>query len=107
MAFTEGFISELVGRKATVNEIPIGRVSDFLVNKPDDVFPRIDGLVIKTSQGLRFAPIDTVATIDPDGKTVALTMTGRVTSRKICLKALVSCGLIANSPNHCMCSSGE
>ena len=39
MAFTEGFISELVGRKATVNEIPIGKVTDFLVNKPDDVFP--------------------------------------------------------------------
>ncbi len=68
MAFTEGFISELVGRKATVNEIPIGRVSDFLVNKPDDVFPRIDGLVIKTSQGLRFAPIESVATIDADGR---------------------------------------
>ena len=31
--------------------------------------------MIKTSQGLRFAPIETVATIDPDGKTVALTMT--------------------------------
>jgi magnesium transporter len=74
MAFTEGFISELVGRKVTVNEIPIGKVSDFLVNKPDDVFPRIDGLVIKTSQGPRFAPIETVATIDPHG-TVGLTMT--------------------------------
>ena len=74
MAFTEGFISELVGRKVTVNEIPIGKVSDFLVNKPDDVFPRIDGLVIKTSQGPRFAPIETIATIDPNG-TVQLTMT--------------------------------
>ena len=58
----------------TVNEIPIGKVSDFLVNKPDDVFPRIDGLVIKTSQGPRFAPIETIATIDPNG-TVQLTMT--------------------------------
>jgi magnesium transporter len=74
MAFTEGFISELVGRKVTVNEIPIGKVSDFLVNKPDDVFPRIDGLVIKTSQGPRFAPIESVATIDPHGN-VGLTMT--------------------------------
>jgi magnesium transporter len=74
MAFTEGFISELVGRRVTVNEIPIGKVSDFLVNKPDDVFPRIDGLVIKTSQGPRFAPIETVATIEPNG-TVQLTMT--------------------------------
>jgi magnesium transporter len=74
VAFTEGFISELVGRKVTVNEIPIGKVSDFLVNKPDDVFPRIDGLVIKTSQGPRYAPIESVATIDPNG-TVQLTMT--------------------------------
>jgi magnesium transporter len=74
MAFTDGFISELVGRRATVNDIPIGKVSDFLVNKPDDVFPRIDGLVIKTSQGPRFAPIDTVANVDEAGA-IALTMT--------------------------------
>src|SRR5580658_3527885 len=50
MAFTEGFISELVGRRATIN-----------------------GLVIKTTQGLRFAPIETVADVDRNG-TVALTM---------------------------------
>ncbi|HET9029652.1 MAG TPA: CBS domain-containing protein [Candidatus Aquilonibacter sp.] len=74
MAFTEGFVSELVGRKATVNEIPIGKVSDFLVNKPDDVFPKIDGLVIKTTKGLRFAPIETVGELDTDGS-VALTAT--------------------------------
>ena len=60
MAFAEGFVSELVGRRVTVNQIPIGKVTDFLVNKPDEVFPKIDGLVIKTSQGLRFAPIETV-----------------------------------------------
>jgi CBS domain-containing protein len=74
VAFTEGFVSELVGRKATVNQIPIGKVCDFLVTKPDDVFPRIDGLIIKTSKGLRFAPIDTVADIDP-GRLIALTQT--------------------------------
>jgi magnesium transporter len=74
VSFTEGFISELVGRKATVNEIPIGTVSDFLVNKPDDVFPRIDGLVIKTTQGLRYAPIESVSGIAADGRTIALTM---------------------------------
>jgi magnesium transporter len=75
MAFTEGFISELVGRKATVNDIPIGKVSDFLVNKPDDVFPRIDGLVIKTSQGMRYAPMESVADIQPDGSAIALKTT--------------------------------
>jgi magnesium transporter len=73
MAFTEGFISELVGRRATINDLPIGKVTDFLVSKPDDTFPHIDGLVIKTSQGLRFAPIDTVADVDRNG-TVALTV---------------------------------
>jgi magnesium transporter len=73
MAFTEGFISELVGRQATINDLPIGKVTDFLVSKPDDTFPQIDGLVIKTSAGPRFAAIDTVADVDRNG-TVALTM---------------------------------
>ncbi len=73
MAFTEGFISELVGRKATVDALPIGKIADFLVSKPDATFPEIDGLVIKTSQGLRFAPIETVVDVDRDG-TVALTV---------------------------------
>lgn len=73
MAFTEGFISELVGRRATINDLPIGKVTDFLVKKPDDTFPHIDGLVVKTAQGPRFAPIDTVADVDRDG-TIALTM---------------------------------
>jgi len=73
MGFTEGFISELVGRQTTVDELPIGKVADFLVGKPDATFPEIDGLVIKTSQGLRFAPIETVADVDRNG-TVALTM---------------------------------
>ncbi len=73
MAFTEGFVSDLVGRRATINDLPIGKVSDFLVGKPDDVFPHVDGLVIKTSQGLRFAPIETVADVDRDGN-IALTV---------------------------------
>jgi magnesium transporter len=76
MAFTEGFVSELVGRKATVDDLPIGRVSDFIVNKPDDAFPLIDSLVIKTAQGRRVVPIDQVSDIDSHG-TVALTMLPR------------------------------
>jgi CBS domain-containing protein len=72
MAFTEGFISELVGRRATINDLPIGRVSDFLVNRPDAAFPQIDGLIIKTAQGPRFAPVDTIQDVDRGG-TVALT----------------------------------
>jgi magnesium transporter len=73
MAFTEGFISDLVGRRATINDLPIGKVTDFVVSKPEAVFPQVDGLVIKTAQGLRFAPIETVAEVDSDGN-VALTM---------------------------------
>ncbi|MBV8372993.1 MAG: magnesium transporter [Candidatus Eremiobacteraeota bacterium] len=72
MAFTEGFISELVGRQATVNDLAIGKVTDFLVSKPEDAFPQIDGLVVKTTRGMRYAPIDTVTDIDPEG-TIALT----------------------------------
>ncbi len=77
MAFQEGFVSELVGRKATVNDLPIGKVTDFLVNDPDDTFPQVDGLVIKTSQGPRFAPMETIADVDARG-TVALTMAPKV-----------------------------
>jgi magnesium transporter len=73
MAFTEGFISELVGRRATIDDVPIGKVSDFVVSNPDEVFPQVDGIVIKTPQGLRFAPIETVADVDRDGS-VALTI---------------------------------
>jgi len=67
MAFQDGFISELVGRRATVNDLPIGKVTDFLVNNPDQTFPEVDGLVIKTTQGPRFAPMDTVVDVDADG----------------------------------------
>ena len=76
MTFTEGFVSELVGRRATVNDLTIGKVGDFLVNHPDDVFPKIDGFIIKTSKGPRFAPIETVADIDASGS-VALTQAPR------------------------------
>ena len=75
MTFTEGFISELVGRKATVNDEPIGKVTDFLVNKPDDVFPRIDGLVVRTKAGLRFAPTETIANVEGERGAIALTAT--------------------------------
>lgn len=73
MAFTEGFISELVGRRATVDDLPIGKISDFIVSKPEETFPEIDGIVVKTKQGRRLAPMSLVDHIDPNGN-VALTM---------------------------------
>ncbi len=77
MAFQEGFVSELVGRRATINGLPIGKVSDFLVNKPENTFPEIDGLVIKTAQGARFAPMDTIADVDAGGA-VALSVAPKI-----------------------------
>lgn len=77
MTFHDGFVSELVGRRATVNDLPIGKVTDFLVNRPDEVFPQVDGLVIKTAQGPRFAPMESVAEVDHDGA-VALTNAPKV-----------------------------
>jgi len=79
VSFQEGFVSELVGRRATVNDLPIGKVADFLVNNPDDTFPQVDGLVINTAQGPRFAPMDTIADVDAHG-TVALTMAPKVSA---------------------------
>lgn len=77
MTFQEGFVSELVGRKATVNDLPIGKVSDFLVNDPDETFPQVDGLVIRTAQGPRYAPMETIADVDDHGS-VALTSAPKV-----------------------------
>ena len=77
MAFQEGFVSDLVGRRATINELPIGKVTDFLVNDPDEVFPQVDGLVIKTAQGPRFAPMESVADVDAHGM-VALRVAPKV-----------------------------
>lgn len=73
MPFHEGFISELVGRKATFDGLPVGHISDFLVAKPDDVFPEIDGLVIRTSQGPRYAPLDCITELDDRGTVVLAT----------------------------------
>jgi len=47
--------------------LPIGKVTDFLVNNPDQTFPEVDGLIIKTSQGPRFAPMESVSDVDADG----------------------------------------
>src|SRR5579875_3203407 len=70
MAFQEGFLSQLVGRQAVVagdRPLSVGKVVDFVVNKPDDTFPKIDGIVVKTRDGQRLAPIGTVLDADADG----------------------------------------
>jgi magnesium transporter len=71
VTFQEGFLSQLVGRKTVVagdRPLSVGKVVDFVVNKPDDTFPKIDGIVVKTRDGQRLAPISTVLDVDADGK---------------------------------------
>jgi CBS domain-containing protein len=70
--FQEGFVSELVGRRAVIarpdgTRQTVGRIADFVVAHPDDTFPRVDAIVLKTRDGLRLAPVDTIVAIDADG----------------------------------------
>ncbi|MBC5799838.1 MAG: magnesium transporter [Candidatus Eremiobacteraeota bacterium] len=71
MNFYDGYLSDLVGRPAVLGSDAgtqtIGKVTDFLVRKPDDTFPRIDGLVIKTKDGKRYAPMSAVRAIQAKG----------------------------------------
>ena len=59
--FHDGFVSELIGRSAFVDHDGerryAGRISDFVVERPDDTFPRIDAIVVKTRHGDLAAPI--------------------------------------------------
>ena len=74
MAYQDGYLSDLVGRNAVLpNGTTIGKVTDFVVGKPDDAFPRIDGFVIKTKTGQLYSPIAQIGSIEPHG-TVTLTI---------------------------------
>lgn len=74
MAFADGYLSEFANRPAVVagasRPRTVGKVVDFYVAKPDDTFPRIDGLVVKTKSGLRYSALSDVVTFDPHGSVV-------------------------------------
>jgi CBS domain-containing protein len=70
MSFQDGFLSDIVGRRAVLDgerQRSLGTVVDFIVHKPDDTFPRVDGIVFKTKAGPRYAPIGDVLDIDSNG----------------------------------------
>jgi magnesium transporter len=73
--FHEGFVSELIGRPVVVeragNRVAVGHVADFVVERPDDTFPRVDAVSVKTRSGLRLAPMESVSAIESD-RTVVL-----------------------------------
>jgi CBS domain-containing protein len=45
-----------------------GKVVDFYVAKPDDTFPRIDAILIRTPGGERLAPVGDVLEVDSEGE---------------------------------------
>jgi CBS domain-containing protein len=74
MAFHDGFLSEMIGRTAVLDgvgrKLTVGRVSDFVVEHPDDTFPKIDALVIKSNRGKYLAPIGTIVDFEAGGNVV-------------------------------------
>ena len=74
MTFHDGFLSEMIGRTAVVNRnggnLIVGRIIDFVVERPDDTFPKIDALVIKSKTGKHLAPVDTILDFNSENKLV-------------------------------------
>jgi CBS domain-containing protein len=77
MTFHDGFLSDMIGRSAVVDgeggRRTIGRIADFVVERPDDTFPRIDAFVIKSKSGKHLAPVETIVDFDAGGKLVLRT----------------------------------
>ena len=71
MAFHDGFVSQLVGRSAVVERggerETVGSIADFVVEHPEDTFPRVDAVAVKTREGRKLAPIANVLEIADDG----------------------------------------
>jgi len=82
MTFHDGFLSEMIGRKAVVDtagrRLAVGRITDFVVEHPDDTFPKIDALVIKSSSGKHLAPIGSIVDFESDGKLILRDVPSRV-----------------------------
>src|SRR5580704_7778646 len=74
MAFRDGYLSEIVGRPAVLGEgaarRQIGKVIDFVVERPDDTFPKIDGMIVKTREGNVFTPLADVLEVESGGAMV-------------------------------------
>jgi CBS domain-containing protein len=74
MAFHDGFLSEMIGRPVVLDaggrRLDVGRVADFVVEHPDDTFPKIDALVIKSKSGRHLAPIGGIVDFDAGGKVI-------------------------------------
>ncbi len=69
--FHDGFVSELLGRHAFIDRDGtrtfVGRVADFVVEHPEDTFPHIDAVILKTKHGEVAAFLTDVDSIDAGG----------------------------------------
>ncbi|HEX3468515.1 MAG TPA: CBS domain-containing protein [Candidatus Elarobacter sp.] len=69
--FHDGFVSDFIGKPAVVERDArrdvVGKIADFVVEHPEDTFPRIDAVIVKTRHGELAAPIAEVASLDPNG----------------------------------------
>jgi CBS domain-containing protein len=73
MTFQDGYLSELIGRQAVLDGpagARIGKLVDVFVGKPDDTFPRIDGIVVRTRNGQLRSPVADLIDVDRDGVVV-------------------------------------
>lgn len=74
MSFQQGYLSELLGRTAHIagdgTQASAGKLLDFLVTRPDDAFPVIDGLVLKAKGGELYVPMADVVDLDDGGAVV-------------------------------------
>jgi magnesium transporter len=72
--FHDGFVSEFVGRPAYVDQDgtrrTVGKIVDFVVGHPEETFPRIDAIAVKTPEGRKLAPISSVREFGSDGTIV-------------------------------------
>lgn len=72
MAFHEGFLSDMIGRTVVVGsgaaQRNVGRIADFVVRHPEDTFPRIDAVVVKSRGGKQLAPIASILDFDAAGR---------------------------------------
>ncbi|MBV8601438.1 MAG: magnesium transporter [Candidatus Eremiobacteraeota bacterium] len=64
-------MSEIVGKPAIVVDAhgakSIGKVTDFVVTEPQNTFPKVDSIVVRTNRGSVLAPSETVSDIDAKG----------------------------------------
>jgi CBS domain-containing protein len=72
--FHDGFVSDFVGRAALVvrdgSYETVGKIVDFVVAHPEDTFPRVDAVAVKTREGRKLVPMANVREIRADGSIV-------------------------------------